>query len=611
VSPISERKRQIPIPRQRRAGVASVAAAVALLGAVAVALSAPPAGASAAPNAPPEVISPLPGTPDANPATQISFLGAPASRLRNIVVRGSQSGAHPGSLIYYSTHTGGSFMPSRPFDPGERVTVSAAIVGYGAPVQISTTFTVGTPYALPSPAPAKPVAGTPSTVMRFHSRHDLEPPTVTVTTPALDPTLGDIFVSPDSGPGQAGPMIVTPEGTLVWFDPMPSGATAFDLNLQTYHGTPTLTWWQGHVVEGHGQGVDMIESVHYTPIATVRAGNGLYADLHDFQITSQGTAWITAFAPEHWNLSAYTGPPKGLIDDGVVQEIDIKTGLVMFQWDALGHVAIADTHVHIPGSQTTVLDYFHVNSIDPLPDGDLLISSRNTWATYLVSETTGAVIWQLGGKHSSFTLGAGVSFAWQHDAQLLPDGTISVFNNDASPPEAKQSSVLDIALDPTARTATLVRQITYPGQGILSDSQGDVQLLPNGDDFVGWGQAGEVSEFTPTGPLTFDMHLATPASTYRAFRYPWDAQPATRPALAAGTRGSGVTELYASWNGATDVASWRVLAGSSPTTLATIGTYPSTGFETAILAPTTAPYIRVQALSAAAAVLRSSNVLKS
>ena len=606
---VTSRPVQISIVVPRRAGGVAAALAVAVL--VVGGACAPQSAAAQSAIAPIEVVSPLPGTPDADPGTQISFLGVPASRLRDIVVSGSESGRHAGRLRDYSTHTGGSFLPSDPFVAGERVTVSATVRGDGAPTTIGTSFVVSSPDTLPAPAPAKRTAATPSSVMRFHSRHDLVPPTVTVTTPALEPTLGDIFVSPDSGPGQAGPMILTPAGELVWFDAMASGTTAFDLNLQTYRGAPVLTWWQGQVVGGHGQGVDVIESDRYTPIATVHAGNGLFADLHDFQITAQGTAWITAFAPQHWDLSSYGGARNALIDDSVVQEIDISTGLVMFQWDALGHVAIPDTYAWIHKTTTGLLDYFHINSIDPLTDGTLLISSRNTWATYLVSETTGSLIWRLGGKESTFSLGPGVSFAWQHDAQLLPDGTISLFNNEASPPEATQSSALDIALDPTADTATLVRQITYPGQGILSDSQGDVQPLPNGDALVGWGQAGEVSEFSVAGQLTFDMHLAAPANSYRAFRYAWNAQPETEPALAAATPSHGATELYASWNGATDVASWRVLAGISPTTLTTVGTYPSTGFETAIAAPTTRRYLEVQALSATGVLLSSSHLLKS
>jgi hypothetical protein len=584
-------------------GSVSVALAAALM----LAALLVPAGARAA-GPPSIVLSPLAGTPDANPGTQISFLGAPASHLHNIVVDGSSSGTHAGRLLYYSTHNGGSFVPTTAFTPGEHVTVSATLVGYGSPVRIGTSFDVSSPYVLPPPAPKKPIADTTKNTLRFHSRHDLRPPAVTVTTPASNPSLGDIFVSPDAGAGQAGPMILSPIGKLIWFDALPNGTTAFDLNVQTYQGARVLTWWQGQVVEGHGQGADVIESDHYTPIATVHAGNGLYADLHDFQITAQGTAWITAFAPQHRDLSPLGGLKAGLMDDGVIQEIDIKTGLVMFEWHALGHVSLSDTYMRTPHFAGEVLDYFHPNSIDALSNGDLLISSRNTSAVYLISEGTGAVIWRLGGKHSSFSLPSGSSFAWQHDAQLLPDGTISLFDNEAAPAEAKESRVLDISLDTNANTATVVRELTYPGQGILSDSQGDVQLLPNGDDFVGWGQAGEVSEFSPADQLTFDMHFSAPANTYRAFRFPWSAQPTTPPSLQAASAHLGRRELWASWNGATAVAAWNVLAGNSPKALHSVGRFPSTSFETTMSAKTMAPYVQVQALSSSGAVLASSSV---
>ncbi|MGH2852152.1 MAG: arylsulfotransferase family protein, partial [Solirubrobacteraceae bacterium] len=252
---------------------------------------------------------------------------------------------------------------------------------------------------------------------------------------------------------------------------------------------------------------------------------------------------------------------------------------------------------------------FHVNSVDPLATGEVLISARNTWATYLIDEATVAIVWELGGKQSTFNLAAGVRFAWQHDAELLPDGTVSVFDNEASPPESTQSRALDVALNTSAHTATVLRQLTYPGKPILSQSQGDVQPLANGDSFVGWGQAGEVSEFSPTGTLTFDMHFAAPTNSYRAFRHPWSGHPVTQPALAASGAGAD-TQIYASWNGATDVAQWRVLAGATPSSLQQIGVYPTQGFETAITAPTTAPYVRVQALAANGTLLRTSRVAK-
>ena len=487
--------------------------------------------------------------------------------------------------------------------------MTAKIVTGTTSTSVSTYFTVATPYVLPTPGPRPTAPDTASNVMRFHSRHDLEPPVVTVTTPAADPAGGDIFISPDAGPGQAGPMIINPAGQLVFFKALPGNDIAADLNVQSYEGETVLTWWQGLVVQAHGQGVDEIYSDQYTPIATVRAGNGLYADLHDFQLTPAGTAFITAFEPEYLSLSALGGASNGLIDDGVMQEIDIKTGLVMFEWHALGHVPLTASYYKVPRLSTDVYDFFHINSIDPLPDGDILISSRNTWAVYLLAPN-GGIIWRLGGKSSSFTMGTGAHFAWQHDAELLPNGTISLFDNDDSPPEAKESRGIDIAINTAAHTATLVDELVYPGKGLLAESQGDVEQLPNGDQFVGWGQAGEASEFSPTGQLTFDMHIATPGNSYRVYRLPWNAQPLSRPALVAATPHDGSTQLYMSWNGATDVASWRVLAGTSAGSLAAVGSYPNAGFETGVAAPSGGPYFEVQALDASGALLSSSAVFK-
>jgi Arylsulfotransferase (ASST) len=556
----------------------------------------------------PEVISPLPGTRDAEPDTQISFLGAPASRLGEITVTGSRSGTHSGVLRSYSTHTGGSFVPARPFEVGERVTVSAVLRSDGHDVHVGTTFVVGDPYVLPRPSAHARVAATASNVMRFNSRRDFEPPAATITTPARQPAQGDLFVAPDAGAGQSGPMILAPDGRLIWFDPVQPGQQAYDLDVQSYEGKPVLTWWQGTVVAGHGEGFDAIESAHYVRLANVRAGNGLAADLHDFQITPQGTAWLTAYEPLHMDLTRYGGLRSGLIEDGVVQEIDIRTGLVMFEWHAIGHVAIPDTYMRAPHEHGRLFDFFHVNSIDPLPNGELLVSSRNTWATYLISPR-GAIVWRLGGKKSSFDLGDGVRFAWQHDVELSSNGTLTVFDNEAGPPEAHQSRGLEIALDESGHRATLVHQLIYPDRRILSPSQGDVQPLPGGDVMVGWGQIGEATEFAPDGAVTYDMHLAPPTSSYRAFRYPWHAQPLRQPMLRATAPSDGVTHMWVSWNGATDVAAWRVLAGTSRATLRTVATYPATGFETAIDARTTAPVVRVQALSAGGALLRSSRLV--
>ena len=67
----------------------------------------------------------------------------------------------------------------------------------------------------------------------------------------------------------------------------------------------------------------------------------------------------------------------------------------------------------------------------------MLLSARNTWTLYDVDIHSGAIRWRLGGAHSSFKLGPGTRFYWQHDAELQPGGLISVFDNGSDPAEGE------------------------------------------------------------------------------------------------------------------------------------------------------------------------------
>ncbi len=571
-----------------------------------------PAMAAVSAPAPAVTISPLPGTPDATPSTQISFLGAPASELHDIRVVGSRSGAHSGRLVAYKTAAGASLLPSKGFDEGERVTVTAVVQAGTSRRRIGTSFTIAHLYSLPSePLPKRP-ADSPSDVQGFHSRHDLSPPVVEVTVPATDPSAGDIFITPATGPGQDGPMILEPNGALVWFKPVPTGVNTSDLRVQQFEGKPVLTWWEGQIIDGHGRGEDYIYNTAYESVATVHAGNGLQADLHEFDLTPQGTALISAYEPIHANLSSIGSPPgpsDGLLNDCVVQEIDVRTGLVMFEWHALGHVPLSYSYAPVPHLSSTPYDYFHLNSIQPQADGDLLIGSRNTWAAYMISTAGGATVWTLGGKRSSFTLGSGVRFAWEHNAEVLPEGNVSIFDDEASPPESDQSRAIVIALNQVTHTATLTRQLVHPGTRILTESQGNAQALPEDEEFVGWGEVGFASEFSAAGALDFDMHLPPGGSSYRAYRMPWSATPAHAPILAASPGAGASTVVYASWNGATAVTGWRVFAGRSPQALTAVGQFPRAGFETEMTVPGTLHYLAVQALGSTGQVLGSSRAV--
>jgi Arylsulfotransferase (ASST) len=554
-------------------------------------------------------LSPLPGSRDASPRTQISFLGVPAGALSAISVVGSRTGAHRGRLVAYSQGDGASFVPALPFAEGERVTVHATLRGGGSARGLVDRFAIANVDPIGS-TPERIYPGVASEVQGFHSRPDLHPPVLAVTasSPAVAP--GEMFLAPYSGPGEAGPMILDQSGGLVWFDPLPSGTSAANFRVQEYEGQPVLTWWRGDVSEhGFGLGNDVIDNSSYTTIARVSAGNGYRADLHDFELTPRGTALLTAYAPILCNLSAAGGPANGAVTDSVLQEVDVKTGLVRFEWTSLDHVGLGESYERASSSTTSwPFDFFHINSINLDPDGSLLVSARNTWAIYEVDPHSGQVLWRLGGRQSSFTAGAGARTAWQHDARLLPNGSLSIFDNGASPAVRDQSRGIVLSLDQQHRTATVVSQFIH-GPSLLAESQGDMQALENGDWFFGWGQVPYFSEYSPEGELLFDAHFPAHEQSYRSFRFAWTGMPVHRPTFVL--QPSPGPTVFASWNGATLVATWNVLAGATPASLQSVAQAPRGGFETAIPLPaaTVGPDVAVQALDGAGRVLGTSAVV--
>jgi hypothetical protein len=553
-------------------------------------------------------ISPLPGTRDADAETQISFLGAPASALSVQSVTGSRSGAHSGRLLAYSQGDGASFLPAHPFLPGEHVLVKARVRIGRVSHAIVDGFVIATPDPITT-TPAPVYAGTSAEEQHFRSRSDLRPPTVTVTANSLAVAPGDIFLAPYAGPGQAGPMIIEPAGGLVWFKALAPGTAATDLRVQEYLGKPVLTWWQGDVsVHGFGLGEGIVADSAYAEIAHIRAGNGHQVDLHELQLTPQGTALITSYFPIMCKLSSVGGPSYGALTDSLMQEIDVRTGLVMYEWTSVDHVALGESYESFKSSSIAdPWDFFHLNSINVDRDGSLLISARNTWTLYDLSPATGAINWRLGGKNSSFKGSTETRTAWQHDARELPDGTISLFDNGSSPRVHPQSRAIVLRLDPATGAVSLLTQLTHT-PGLTVESEGNVQELGNGDWFLGWGQEPFFSELSPQGATLFDAHLPVHSRSYRSFRYPWVGVPEHPPAFAYESKGTGRGTVYASWNGATEVASWRLLAGASPHALHALLTAPRTGFETAIAVPagTSGPYLAVEALGAGGNVLRSS-----
>jgi Arylsulfotransferase (ASST) len=416
----------------------------------------------------------------------------------------------------------------------------------------------------------------------FVSRPDLRPPRVNVHVAARGTAPGYIFIAPKGHVAQAGPLILDNEGHVVWFRRLDTRGVT-DFRVQRFRGRRVLTWWRGSAPHHPGTGGYTIADTSYRTIATVHPGHGLAGDIHEFLITPQDTALLTIFNEIHTNGRE--------VDEGVVQELDIATGRVLFEWHSSSHVALDESYAAPPKKRSTPFDYFHVNSIDVDTDGNLLVSARNTHAVYKLDRRSGQVLWRLGGKRSDFTFGPGARFAWQHDARRLPDGTLSLFDNEAAPQVGPQSRGIVLRLDMRRMRATLVRSFVHHPP-LVSVDQGNMQRLADGHFLVGWGHQPWYTEYSPNGRVRLDARFGADDNSYRAYRFRWAGRPLEPPAL--GIRGN---TAYVSWNGATDAASWRLLAGSAPDDVLAASPVRKRGFETALAIPGGARYIAVEALN--------------
>jgi hypothetical protein len=444
-------------------------------------------------------------------------------------------------------------------------------------------------------------------VPSFVSRPDLRIPALAVTHPAGPGVApGLILLAPYNAPApaQAGALIVDNAGNAVWEQPLANLVTT-DFRVQNYRGRPTLTWWEGYITLGHGVGRYVIADSGYTPIAHVDAGDGRHGDLHEFLVTDRGTALLTSYTIADMDLRSVGGPRRGTIQNAMFQEVELASGRVLLEWRSLDHIPIAESYW--PVGSGADWDYVHLNSIAVDLDQNLLVSSRNTQTIYKLDRRSGEIIWRLGGKHSDFAIAGDATFAWQHDARRQPDGSISIFDNGYG----GASRALLLSVDEPGRGVKLKRSFTRPTP-TFSDSQGNVEVLPNGNVFVGWGAQPYVSEFAPTGELIFDAQLGSRYISYRAYRAPWAGLGVGAPAVAA-RRGSAQTSVYVSWNGDTRVAWWTVLAGEGSSaglrSLRPVARTARTGFETLIEVPATVTHLRVRASDRAGGTLATSSPL--
>jgi Arylsulfotransferase (ASST) len=430
--------------------------------------------------------------------------------------------------------------------------------------------------------PGSATAGALAPYRHFVSRPDLKPPRVKMLVRTRYATPGYIFIAPKKKAEQGGPLILDNRGRMIWFLPVDRRGVT-DFRVQRYHRKPVLTWWRGKSADGKRLGRYSIYDDHYRLITYVRPGHGLSGDMHEFKITPRNTALMT--------LSHTVRVKTRKVLEGALQEVDIRTGRVLFEWHSIGHVALTESYYRLPRNPDRTYDYFHINTIEVDRDGNYLVSARNTHTVYKINRKTGDVMWRLGGKRSDFELGKGVRFGWQHDVRRQADGTVTLFDNEAAPKLRKQSRGLVLRVDERHKTVALLHSFVHTPPLVAVD-QGNMQKLANGNYLVGWGHQPYVTEFGPHGKTLLDFRFGrTGVDSYRAYRFRWVGRPHSKPTVTV----EGNT-LYVSWNGATEVRGWQLLGGTEKKKLRPLATVPKTGFEAAIPLPDDAAWVAVRAL---------------
>jgi hypothetical protein len=414
--------------------------------------------------------------------------------------------------------------------------------------------------------------------------------------------------------GQAGPLMLDHNLQPVWFQPIGVNALAANLRTQTLSdGQPGLSWWEGKITKT-GQpetGKVVVVDQHYHKVGSVTGKKGWIISLHDAVVIGDKIL-VTAYEVEKKNLSKFHGARNGRLLDCAVQTYSLKTGALLSSWDAAEHIPLRESQQRAPKSAKEPWDAYHLNSIFPVGDGSqVIVSMRNTWAGYLVDLTSEKIAWTLGGKDSTFRIPKPAQFHWQHDIQIQSGNIVSVFDDNCcgmtpsgeflNPNGPARGLVL--RLNMSSHTASKVSQYKK-GRKFYVAFLGNTDLLPNGNVTIGWGSNPFFSEFSRSGKLLFDAAWPTPDQSYRAYTEPWVGEPTTKPSIALR---KGI--VYASWNGATEVVRWRVLAGNSASSLKPVATKAKSGFETTFKPRHSAKAYEVEALDAQGKVLGTSKTV--
>ena len=153
--------------------------------------------------------------------------------------------------------------------------------------------------------------------------------------------------------------------SLVYADPSYEGNS--DVQIQRVLGEDYLTFWGGKEDFGQGNGHCYVVDQNYDLVHVVMPINvarGRFADLHECFLTREGNVLLIVYEPTVSDLTSIGGPVDGLAWDQLFQEIDPRTGELLFSWRASDHYTIPDTQRVYPDDvREGRFDFFHLNSL--------------------------------------------------------------------------------------------------------------------------------------------------------------------------------------------------------------------------------------------------------
>jgi hypothetical protein len=262
-------------------------------------------------------------------------------------------------------------------------------------------------------------------------------------------------------------------------------------------------------------------------------GAGADIDMHDL-IPAQGGGWYAIrYVPRDCvrtgndcaDMTAFGGSSAATIIDGEIVRLD-ATGSVVWTWKVRDHVAFSEwsdlassahtafAHLDIDGHDYWDID--HLNSVEDDGDG-LIISARHLDAVYRINNSDGSVDWKLGGSTTPQSLDITGADRYpflnsQHDARRLPNGHLTVFDNGSE--GSRVPRVLEMSVDPVARTATVVRSVE-DSRVALSPCCGDARLVSSGGFAIAWGGTGLFTETDAAGSPVLSLDFGSSVFSYR------------------------------------------------------------------------------------------------